>query len=48
MAAHYGLNDKGYSIQASFLDYDKNGLLDLYVINQPPGMVIDKAVKRDE
>ncbi|MDO6819136.1 VCBS repeat-containing protein [Zobellia sp. 1_MG-2023] len=37
MAEHYGVDDKGFSTQASFLDYDKNGLIDLYVINQPPG-----------
>ena len=37
MAKEYGLDDNGFSIQASFLDYDKNGLIDLYVVNQPPG-----------
>ena len=37
-AASFGIADKGFSIQATFLDYDKDGLVDLYVVNQPPSI----------
>lgn len=32
-AEKYGLADKGYSTQATFFDYDKDGDLDCYVLN---------------
>lgn len=33
LAAQYGLNDKGFSTHASFFDYDKDGDLDAYLLN---------------
>ncbi|MEM9820802.1 MAG: VCBS repeat-containing protein [Bacteroidota bacterium] len=38
-AEKYGIADTGYSIQANFFDYDKDGFLDLYIANQPPTSV---------
>lgn len=32
MAAEYGLNDRGHSIQSLFFDYDRDGDLDMYLL----------------
>ena len=32
-AAEYGLADTSYSTQAVFLDYDKDGRMDMYLLN---------------
>jgi len=37
-ASSLGLNDKGFSIQATFFDFDNDGLLDVYIVNQPPSI----------
>jgi hypothetical protein len=33
MAAAYGIADEGFSTHAAFFDYDRDGYLDLYVVN---------------
>ena len=33
MASEYGIDDTGYSTQAAFFDYDKDGDLDMYLLN---------------
>lgn len=35
-AAEYGIDYEGHSMQSTFFDYDKDGDLDLYIINYPP------------
>ena len=35
-AAAFGLDSEGFSNQATFFDYDRDGDLDLYLINHPP------------
>ncbi|WP_160114541.1 VCBS repeat-containing protein [Aquimarina sp. AU474] len=35
-AKKYGINDSGYSIQSVFFDYDKDGDLDMYLMNHNP------------
>lgn len=46
-AAAYGLNDPGFSTHASFFDYDQDGDLDCYILNNsfkdPRRMRLDKA-----
>ena len=36
MAEEYGLDDRGYSTQAAFFDYDRDGNLDMFLINNSP------------
>jgi hypothetical protein len=35
-ASDYGIADEGYSTHAVFFDYDRDGYLDLYVVNNSP------------
>ncbi len=39
MAAQYGIADEGYSTHAAFFDYDRDGYLDLYLVNNSPQAV---------
>ena len=36
-AAEYGIDDKGFSTHAAFFDYDRDGDLDIYVLNNAFG-----------
>jgi enediyne biosynthesis protein E4 len=42
-AKAYGINDKSSSVQATFFDYNNDGLLDLYVANYPIVLVSQGA-----
>src|SRR5438034_3344254 len=44
-AATYGVADTGYSTQAVFFDYDRDGDLDLFVINNSPRPVVSFELK---
>ena len=37
-AKSFGLADQGFSIQSIFFDFDKDGLVDMYLVNQPPSI----------
>ncbi|WP_235294562.1 VCBS repeat-containing protein [Portibacter lacus] len=37
-ASEFGLADRGFSMQAIFFDYNKDKLLDMYLVNQPPSI----------
>lgn len=45
-AASYGLDNKGYSIQAAFFDYDEDGDLDAYVIGHGAGFYRSGAARQ--
>lgn len=36
--SEFGLADRGFSVQAIFFDYNKDNLLDMYLVNQPPSL----------
>src|ERR1700737_1268295 len=47
-AREYGLADSGYTTQASFFDYDQDGDLDCFLINNSPAVnTLDYVNKRD-
>ncbi|WP_434084137.1 VCBS repeat-containing protein [Fodinibius sediminis] len=47
-AEEYGLADSGYSIHASFFDYDKDGDLDMYLLNYTPQSIGSFDLQRSQ
>ncbi|NUQ21117.1 MAG: VCBS repeat-containing protein [Gemmatimonadaceae bacterium] len=45
MARSYGVADEGYSTQAVFLDYDHDGDLDLFLVNNSPRAVSSFGIR---
>ncbi|PCJ96503.1 MAG: hypothetical protein COA50_06900 [Flavobacteriaceae bacterium] len=43
MAESYGLDDHGYSTQASFFDFDNDNDLDMYLVNRPSEFMLPIA-----
>ena len=48
MAENYGLADPGYSTHASFFDYDKDGDLDVYLLNNSYQAIGSFDLRRNE
>ena len=48
MAAAYNLDDKGFSTHASFFDYDKDGDLDAYILNNSYQAIGSFDLRRNE
>jgi hypothetical protein len=45
VAERYGVADRGFSTQAAFLDYDRDGDLDLFLVNNSPRPVSSFGVR---
>ncbi len=48
MASDYNLDDKGFSTHASFFDYDKDGDLDVYILNNSYQAIGSFDIRRNE